>query len=547
MIRCERCSTLYELDEGLLSPSGSPVQCTKCQHVFTAFPSQAPGRTLVGVPAAPPPAESPPAAEAAPAPPPAEKPRPGPQRYVPPAPSEGRPEAPRASFSGSAPVYRPPTPPPSAAAAASVSRSPLLRRDAVGAFEARLRWSARLRWLAPALVAAVLLAAGVAWFLLARRGGPSAAGARREAMALAALDDGASLDQAAARLDAALRRSPGSEAAADRAAVEVLRAAAASEEGEALAARHAARTADRERLRREQAAGWEEAERAAAADAQALEREVRGREERARALGDAAFDALRALQRAGGDVPEIARALALYYALGGERQAAEKAIRAARAGAPGDPWLDLAEGWAEARQTDHAARERALVALGSLAASHPDLLRGRYLLARTQASLGRRGEALASLEALLAANGRHEGAQRLRAELAAHVQGPPAAGAPPPAQASPPAPAPAPAAPARSAPGTAPTQPRKRVAQPPVETPFPPVDAPVSPADGSASTAGPAAGPAPAAIPFGGDAGTHAPAASPPEGGGGGETEKQKPVPRAWPPSEDPSVGSHGG
>ena len=38
VIRCERCSTLYELDEALLAPDGSPVQCTRCDHVFTVRP-----------------------------------------------------------------------------------------------------------------------------------------------------------------------------------------------------------------------------------------------------------------------------------------------------------------------------------------------------------------------------------------------------------------------------------------------------------------------------------------------------------------------------
>ncbi|HEY6101289.1 MAG TPA: zinc-ribbon domain-containing protein, partial [Anaeromyxobacter sp.] len=31
VIRCERCSILYELDEALLAPGGSQVQCTRCQ------------------------------------------------------------------------------------------------------------------------------------------------------------------------------------------------------------------------------------------------------------------------------------------------------------------------------------------------------------------------------------------------------------------------------------------------------------------------------------------------------------------------------------
>src|SRR5512138_3125900 len=53
VIRCERCSTLYDLDEALLAPEGSQVQCTRCQHVFTAHPARSSGRTLVGMPAAP--------------------------------------------------------------------------------------------------------------------------------------------------------------------------------------------------------------------------------------------------------------------------------------------------------------------------------------------------------------------------------------------------------------------------------------------------------------------------------------------------------------
>lgn len=38
LIRCEKCNTLYELDEKLLPPTGAPVQCSKCQFVFKAYP-----------------------------------------------------------------------------------------------------------------------------------------------------------------------------------------------------------------------------------------------------------------------------------------------------------------------------------------------------------------------------------------------------------------------------------------------------------------------------------------------------------------------------
>jgi predicted Zn finger-like uncharacterized protein len=41
LIRCEKCSTLYDLDDKLLPPQGAPVQCSKCHFVFKAYPSPA--------------------------------------------------------------------------------------------------------------------------------------------------------------------------------------------------------------------------------------------------------------------------------------------------------------------------------------------------------------------------------------------------------------------------------------------------------------------------------------------------------------------------
>lgn len=60
-IRCDRCSTVYELDASRLPPGGAAVQCTRCRHVFTARPDQ-PGQ------AAPPATHAPPVASATPAP-----------------------------------------------------------------------------------------------------------------------------------------------------------------------------------------------------------------------------------------------------------------------------------------------------------------------------------------------------------------------------------------------------------------------------------------------------------------------------------------------
>jgi predicted Zn finger-like uncharacterized protein len=462
VIRCERCSTLYELDDGLLAIGGSQVQCTRCQHVFTAYPPRAAGHTLVGVPsqgddvaparpkddaphATPPQArndprgdphavasvpavrhaqEDPARAEAPTASP---TPEPAPAATAAPPPPPARPRAVR---SGPPPVYRPSTRTPPTS-----GRPPLIRRDTVGTFESRLRWSARWRWLAPAIVAGVVALVAALWLTLGRHSAPDA-WRGTEAVSLLAQDDAASLEQGISRLDAVLRRAPKNRTAeSERALAYVLRAAAVAEEGESLAARLAARSAERERLGREQPAGWEEAVRAAASDVQKLEAEVKTREERVRSLGAASAQALRRQQAEQGDGPEVARGLAAYHALVGERDRARKVVRAARDKAPADPWLDLAEGWADASDPERAARERALVELGSLSVAHPELLRGRYLLARAEASLGRRGEALRTLDALLAANPRHESARRLKDDLAS---APPPA--PAPAAAVPPAP-----------------------------------------------------------------------------------------------------------
>ena len=42
-VQCEKCGTEYSLDETLVSPSGTSVRCTTCDHVFKAFPLSAAG------------------------------------------------------------------------------------------------------------------------------------------------------------------------------------------------------------------------------------------------------------------------------------------------------------------------------------------------------------------------------------------------------------------------------------------------------------------------------------------------------------------------
>ena len=39
VIQCESCRTEFNLDESLLKKEGSKVRCSRCRHVFTAYPS----------------------------------------------------------------------------------------------------------------------------------------------------------------------------------------------------------------------------------------------------------------------------------------------------------------------------------------------------------------------------------------------------------------------------------------------------------------------------------------------------------------------------
>jgi predicted Zn finger-like uncharacterized protein len=501
VIRCERCSTSYELDEALLSPDGSPVQCTRCQHVFTARPAVA---AAPAAPAETPPAASPSTSVAAA---PAEVAEPvaacGPRRPIS--------DAPRSARSGPA-VYRPaPAPTPGA-------RGAVLRRDAVGTIDSRLRFRPKVRWTIPAGIAAVVLAiAAVAYLFLARRD-PQADRLRAEGLALLAQGDVASVDAAIKRLDEAVRRAPRARSiAADRALAQVLRAAALAEESETFSTRAAERGVERDRLRHEASVGGDVATRLstaadrADAEAAAATAAARDRAEQARVLREEAFAALRALEGASG--PEVPRALATYHALGGDAALVAASVAEALAEANDDPWAALAELEVEARGSDRAGRERAAAALAALGTRHPELVRARFLLARLHAALGRRAEALGALDGVLAASPHHDGARALRAELTRPL--PPAA----PAQAA-----------AAAQPENSGALPRKPVAQPVVLAPasaapppavrLPPPALPLAtvPApDGLYVNGDPAAAPhaAPATAPAGPPRGALVPAAAP--------------------------------
>lgn len=208
---------------------------------------------------------------------------------------------------------------------------------------------------------------------------PAAVRLQEEALALAPLDDAASLERAVALLDEASRVEPRLyQARADRALVELL-VAAARREGARLGSGDALMQS--------------------------------GRDLRERVLDD-----LRPLVREHAGDPAVVRALAVYYGL--EGNAAQTAILVARSRAArgSDPWIDFAE---EAAAVRNASPETAALRLAAFAASHSGVLRARVMLARAQLDLSRTADALLTLDEILAANPGHDLAQELKARTLA--------------------------------------------------------------------------------------------------------------------------------
>jgi hypothetical protein len=321
----------------------------------------------------------------------------------------------------------------------------------VGTFEARAQLSnLRRRLLLPgvALVVAGLVLLGLS--LWRGRPDPDAQRLAAEAGARLAQDDAESLARAVQLLDELLARSPErGELAAERALARLLQAAAQLEEAEPLEAQLATTAAQRERLLAEPAPGSEDAARLLAVEAGRLEVEVAPRRKAAAALTSQATAELQRLAAAPGGERQAARARSVAAALEGDRAEVTRQTALARA-TGADPWADLAEAWLDL--TSQGEPAQAIPRLGEVSRGHPELIRAHFLLARAQAEAGKREEALATLGRLLAANPRHERAQRLRARLAA----PPPAPVLPPAVAAPtPTPAARPAQPKATAPAAA--------------------------------------------------------------------------------------------
>jgi hypothetical protein len=232
-------------------------------------------------------------------------------------------------------------------------------------------------------------------------------------------DDSASLEKASRLLDGAARRDRRVwAAAADAALARLLWGANVREDAQPVAAQLAAKRVQREGVLREVPPS-SEAEAAIAAEVRRLEQDLSARQRRARELFQEAFGVLRDLDASHPGDAAVRRGLAVYASLAGSAEEAPRLVQAARAAGPDDHWILLAEANLDAQSDKAGARDRALVRLGTLASEHPEMLRARYLLARAQADLGRRSEAVATLDGILAANPGHDRAARFRAELVA--------------------------------------------------------------------------------------------------------------------------------
>jgi predicted Zn finger-like uncharacterized protein len=152
IIRCEKCSTVYELDDHLVPAGGVPVQCSRCQFVFTARREDS--RPPQAAAAARPPAGGAPAESASPTPFPT-----APPQQTSPAPSR--------------PVRRVEMESVEREDAQRMAQAAASRLEASGPPAARRPPSGK-RWLWPALVAA-LLAAGVALYAWRASSGPASA------------------------------------------------------------------------------------------------------------------------------------------------------------------------------------------------------------------------------------------------------------------------------------------------------------------------------------------------------------------------------------
>jgi predicted Zn finger-like uncharacterized protein len=462
LIRCEKCSTVYELDEKVLPASGAPVQCSRCQYIFTAYPS-APASTPAPTPAAAPLAFGAPTRSASPG-----------ARAS--APVEGEPAsasspaaAPKGPGSGSdlASVARAgetaepsgaaiddgaatvgparsasPTSPPYAVSRAPQARdagpqltadgrpirkvpfpqeepsTPQQRTFPRPASVSTGRPGGLLRWLVPLAVIVAIAAAIAAWRMASsRRTPPEAAQRRDEGHSLLLRDDRVSLARAAIAFEDAARIAPWTfQAQADRVLARALVLGHVLGEAE----RFDLRAAALDRGDDAPLVGPEDPARIAArSEAARLRADGEAARGRAGQLERDAQGELAPLLREHPSDPAVLRAEALLAAFAREPARADDVVRRARAAGPRDAWVDLAEAAAGVRAASPERRAEGAARAEALSRAHPEMLRARVLLAVALGRSGRPGEAASALDAVLAANPAHEDARAFKAALLA--------------------------------------------------------------------------------------------------------------------------------
>jgi predicted Zn finger-like uncharacterized protein len=421
LIRCDKCSTVYELDEKVLPAGGAPVQCSRCQYIFTAFPPRArpPARTDAAsecvptsdgasVPPSVPGGEShasvgdaaaPPAVVAAPQPPRA-APDTGGQQFT----ADGRPIR-KVPFPEEDPT---PLGPRTFAKSVSVSSR-------------RSRSTPLLLWVVPIAVVALAIAGIVAWRIAAgRRPKPEAVQRRAEGHSLLLRDDRASLARAVVAFEDSARLDPRLfEARADAALARALVLGLTRAEAERFVLR--AEVVERAAA---QAGAEHPANAELAAEASRLRAEADAVRVRTGKLAAEIRQELTPLLRDHGGDAAVVRAAAMLAAMSLDPARAAVLARA-RAVAARDRWVDVAEA-AAASSDGPESRAEAVARAETVARAHPEALRAGVLLACALARSGRVDEAVAAAERVLAENPAHDDARALAAVLRA----PPPAPAP---------------------------------------------------------------------------------------------------------------------
>jgi len=269
-------------------------------------------------------------------------------------------------------------------------------------------------WLPIAVVALAVGAVAFGWRAWSRRSDPVATQRSRDGQELMLRDDRRSLTLAVVAFDDAARLDDGSaDRRADRVAARALLIGLVQREAAGIEGRLTAKQAEKP--------GGAAGPPPPGVDEQLAD--LRSQRETAlaqlRELEAVASAELAPLLRRDANRPPVQRAHALLDAFGSDPARAAQAVLRDRPARGKDPWIDLAAGAGETRAVSPELRAEGVARLEQLVKAHPEILRARLVLAEALARAGRVEAALASLDALLAANKAHEDARALRAELAA--------------------------------------------------------------------------------------------------------------------------------